>query len=267
LGEFRFDSVNGGYFFTPPDFPFQIEPPKNQPWEYYDINFLPHDPFLCEHLKAPLPPRPIDPTTKIMLDYIVENWHREDSAVRQNCNDFLNTLLLLLFADQTQTEVSGSQFILTNGYSKATLSALNYIEQHYYSHFSLDELAQATSYNKSYLCAAFSENTGVSIVTYTNFLRIRKAIGSILYFPRPFNRVASALGFDNPNYFSRTFHTFTGLSPRDFNLVARRMTAEEKANLYASEPLLNYRRYPLEEALRSMRHIGELFKAQSAQAE
>lgn len=261
LDNARYEASPGSYFCIPPDLPFRTDFRKHSPQEYYDIIFLPEDPFLLEHLQSPLPPCPANHATASMLDYIIENWHREDPNVRRNCEDFLTALLLLLFADRTHPEAPGSQFILTGRYSKATLSALSYIERNYYSQFSLDEIAQATGYNKSYLCTAFSTNTGVSIVTYTNFLRIRKAIGSILYFPRPLGLMAADLGFDNPNYFGRTFRSFTGIPPRDFHLAARSMTPEDKANLYASEPLLKYQRCPLEEALRSMRHIGSLFRA------
>jgi AraC-like DNA-binding protein len=124
-------------------------------------------------------------------------------------------------------------------------------------------MAKATGYNKNYLCMSFAKDTGTSIVTYTNFLRIRKAIGTILYHPKPISLISENLTFDNPNYFGRTFKAFTGISPREFNKAARKMTPEEKADLYAAEPLLKYRRCPFEEALDSMRHIGTIFKARA----
>ena len=256
----------GSYLCIPPEVKFSANRVYPKGFEYFDITFVPHDPALEARTRKVYPPRQAGEAEKAMLNYIVENWHRQDAEIRSNCNSFLTSLLLLLFAEQIRPEAMGSQFILTDGFSRATLSALDYIERRYLSRFSLEELARSTGYNKNYLCMSFAKNTGVSIVTYTNFLRIRKAIGAILYHPKPLSLISESLAFDNPNYFGRTFKVFTGISPREFNKAARQMTPEEKADLYANEPLLKYRRCPLEDALSSMRHIGELSKARAQEA-
>lgn len=267
IDENVFESPTEFYVCVPPDTKFRLNNLKegaNNSFGYFDIIFLANDPIMQERLRQGYPPHQVGEAERVMLNYIIENWHRKDAEIQSNCNSFLTALLLLLFAEQTKPESLGSQFILTEGYSRATMCALDYIERNYLSYFTLDELATATGYNKNYLCMSFSKNTGTSIVSYTNFLRVRKAIGTILYSSRSINRISSGLGFDSPNYFGRTFKAFTGISPREFNNVARKMTPEEKADLYENEPLLKYRRYHIEEIIQSMRHIGDVLHSFSA---
>lgn len=253
----------GRYLCIPPEVKFATNEVQPKGFEYFDITFIPHDPVLQTRAREVYPSRQVGAAEKAMLDYIIANWHRQDPETCSNCNSFMTSLLLLLFAEKTRSESMGSQIILTEGYRRATLSALDYIERSYLNHFTLDDLAGATGYNKNYLCMSFAKDTGISIVTYTNFLRIRKAIGAILYHPKPLGLISESLAFDNPNYFGRTFKAFTGVSPRECNRAARKMSPEEKADLYATEPLLKYRRCPLEEALSSMRHIGDISKARA----
>jgi len=257
----------GKYLCVPPEVRFAANEVQPKGFEYFDITFIPHDPVLEARAREVYPARQVGETEKAMLNYIIENWHRQDPEACSNCNSFMTSLLLLLFAEKTKPESMGSQIILTEGYSRATLGALDYIERRYLTRFTLDDMAGATGYNKNYLCMSFAKNTGISIVTYTNFLRIRKAIGAILYHPKPLSLISESLAFDNPNYFGRTFKAFTGVSPREFNRAARSMTPEEKADICASEPLLQYRRCPIEEALRSMRNMGDMFKLRAQRTE
>ena len=262
-----FDVSVGSYSCIPSEVKFTVKHRDGgMIGSYYDIIFLPSDPALRERLEQPHPPRQAGPAEKTMLNYIIGNWHRQDPEIQSNCNSFLTALLLLLFAPEVKAEALGSQFILTDGYHKATLCALDYIEKNFLSQFTLDELAEAVGYNKNYLCTSFTKDAGVSIISYTNFLRIRKAIGTVIYYPTAINHIASNLAFDNPNYFSRTFKAFTGISPRSAIRATQRMTPEDKANLYATEPLLKYRRCSIEEALNSMRHIGNIFKARAQES-
>lgn len=261
IADDRFDLPAGSYFCIPPDVPIHLTPLSNTSRQYLDIKFRPLSPFLTEHLQSVHPPQSADPSSRAMLDYIVENWHLQDPGVQETCRSFLSSLLLLLFAAQTPPDALGSQFIRSDHYNKAALMTLRYIEAHYLNHFSLEDLGKATGYNKSYLCTNFARSTGVTIVDYTNFLRIRKAVGALLHFPTRISTVCESLGFHNLNYFSRTFKSFVGIPPRDFQSVALRITAEERARLCESEPLLNYQLCPIEEALDSMRHIGAHFSA------
>ena len=251
----------GSFFCIPPNMPFEVQSQSGNNPQYYDIKFLPLDPVLSENLQEVHPPLKADKTTKLMLDYIIDHWHLQDSKVHATCKDFTGTLLRLLSLYKLEQDSYDSRFILTSRYNKTTLITLSFIEKNYYTHFSLDDLAKATGYSRGYLCTNFAKNTGISITTYANYLRIRKAIGSILHFQPKITDVSESLGFNNLNYFSQTFKSFVGISPHSFSFVAKRMTPEDRSALWGSESFLSYRRCALEDELASMRHIGKRFAA------
>jgi len=246
----------GDYFCMPADMVFEILPLGGKNFGYYDFKFFLHDPFLRKNLQHMHPPRSADTALKEMLDYLMENWSAQDLQNQQSCENLLISLLLLLFMGQMHYEKKDSRFILAENYNKTTQKILHYAETHYFEPFSLEKLGAELNYNKNYLCAVFSKNVGISIVDYINFLKMRKAIGSFLYYSYDVATTAEGLGFNSTDYFGRIFKRFLGVTPRDFYKAVSSLSAEERSK-FNEEPLLTYRPCTIEEALDSMRHIGE----------
>ncbi len=111
-----------------------------------------------------------------MLTYATENWNSRDPQNRTDIEYILSTVLLNFFVDTLHYAHKDSAHIITEDYSTLTKAILVYIEKNLSRPFSLQELGQQLSYNKNYLCSVFTKNTGVSIVEYLNFLRIRRAV-------------------------------------------------------------------------------------------
>jgi len=259
----------GDYFCVPSDVVYQIAPLYGKLLGYYDFKFFLDDPFLQEKLRVIHPPLEADRSSKEMLDYLMNNWNVQDQQNQSNCENLLVSLLLLLFMKEVRYETRGSRFILTESYNKATQKILHYIENHYFAGFTLEEMGAELNYNKNYLCDAFSKNVGISIIDYVNYLKMRKAIGSFLYFSYDVATTAEGLGFNGTDYFGRIFKRFVGVPPRDFYRAVSGLSAEERSR-FSEEPLLSYRPCAIEEGLCSMRRIGKMamgFKEQKEQKE
>ena len=63
--------------------------------------------------------------------------------------------------------------------------------------------------------------TGMSISHYVRALRLRKAQALLTTSALNVSKVAYALGFDNPKYFSRLFSEEFGVSPGTYRQSAR----------------------------------------------
>jgi AraC-like DNA-binding protein len=185
----------------------------------------------------------------------MKNWNAQDGENQNICENFLTSLLLLLFVKDVSYETEDSPFIITEHYNKTTRKIIRYVEQNYFSAFSLEEMGKELNYNKNYLCALFSKSVGISIIDYVNFLRMRKAIGSFLYFSYDVATTAEGLGFSSTDYFGRIFKRFVGVTPRDFYRAVSSFDAEERSR-FNDEQLLSYRPYTIEDGLASMRRIG-----------
>ena len=92
-----------------------------------------------------------------------------------------------------------------------------YLEENFTdSTLNLAFIAQHFGFSSSYLSRKFKQDTGKKFVEYLNDLRMKKAIqyaksGVKMYL------TASEVGIPDPNYFSRCFKKYTGMSYSDYH--------------------------------------------------
>ena len=128
---------------------------------------------------------------------------------------YLNTLLIHLTSGFHIPDLiaSNSQLIDTTGFSKVTTNIVIYIEENYMNNVTLDMLAREFDYNKHYLCVAFKKDTGITIIDYLNFVRIRHAAEMFSYNDLDLPTVCTRVGFTNLSHFNNTFKKLTGMPP------------------------------------------------------
>lgn len=93
------------------------------------------------------------------------------------------------------------------------LVAKQYIMTHLHQRLSLSEVAQHINISEGYLSHIFKKETGVNFVDYVNTLKIEKAKAFLSRSSLKINEIASAVGFDNSNYFTILFKRLTGCTP------------------------------------------------------
>lgn len=95
--------------------------------------------------------------------------------------------------------------------------ALRYLHTNYTEKMTLDSLADATCLNRSYLCRVFKKDMGVSIFSYLNELRMKRAAELLLQrSDRYIKEIAAEVGIDDPFYFTRRFKEYYGVSPKEY---------------------------------------------------
>lgn len=73
--------------------------------------------------------------------------------------------------------------------------------------------AELLNYNHSYFCRAFRKNFGTTFSEYLMECRISQAKIMLEQSDSKVSRVAEDLGFNTPDYFSRSFKKYVGVSP------------------------------------------------------
>lgn len=104
---------------------------------------------------------------------------------------------------------------MTNGDYNRILPVLQYIEDHFTEQISLEDLSKYFSINKYHLCHMFKSVTSFSIFEYIIQKRILKA-RELLRSPISVQEAGELAGFQTNSYFIRTFHKYTGISPRKY---------------------------------------------------
>lgn len=92
----------------------------------------------------------------------------------------------------------------------------HYIEEHYQSRISLDEMAAALHANGSYLSRLYKNKTGRNLFDVILDKRIEAAKEYLLHTDMKAYQISETVGIEDSGYFSRMFKKKTGVSPKEF---------------------------------------------------
>lgn len=126
---------------------------------------------------------------------------------------YMDALLTILTADRRYRKHNAFRFIDATEYSPLSQQIIRYLEQHYSESISLDDVAQAVGYNKSYMCTAFRKDTRVTINDCLNMIRIRRAAELIAYSDNDLSQIAAMCGFSTASHFNQVFVKNVGTTP------------------------------------------------------
>ena len=126
-------------------------------------------------------------------------------------------LLILLLRKETCAAPEEERFLRgAEAGGRVTAALIEKMEKHLTDGLSVEALCEGIAYSRSYIFKEFKSATGRSIADYYNALRIDTAKSLIREGGLTFSEIAVRLGFDSPNYFSKTFKRYVGTTPRAY---------------------------------------------------
>lgn len=88
-----------------------------------------------------------------------------------------------------------------------------FINANYMEDLTLDQIAGALGYNRTYLSETYKKKKGIGIFDYLKEVRIKTAMQQLRETRKSITDIALSCGFSSSQVFSRTFSKNTGLSP------------------------------------------------------
>lgn len=88
-----------------------------------------------------------------------------------------------------------------------------YLKNNIYSNITIATLSKYFGYSKSFIFKEFKKKTNTTIINYFNELKIEEAKSLLRKGEHNITEISTLLAFDNPNYFSKVFKKFVGISP------------------------------------------------------
>ena len=103
--------------------------------------------------------------------------------------------------------------------SSAIDAAVLFIQQHYRENICLEDLLSVTNYCKSHFIRIFKNATGFKFTDYVNHYRIEKSCLDLIYSDKNITEIAIENGFNNIQYFSKTFKDYMRCTPMQYKRV------------------------------------------------
>lgn len=125
------------------------------------------------------------------------------------CSLYLQELIVTIGSDMESNPMQNSIPI-------ALKNVIEYIHEHYFENITIAILVKIAASNKITLTRQFEKYLQCSPKKYLNKFRIEKSKVLLLQTDYKIKEIASAVGYQDPLYFSTVFHEETGLSPREF---------------------------------------------------
>lgn len=132
----------------------------------------------------------------------------------QHVYEVLNQLL--------EEESEDNQAVIPAQVNEAIRVAAEFARRHYHEHIGLSEAAEAAGVNASYLSYLFSQEIGVGFSAFLLNQRISQAKKLLVKTGLSVKEVAVKTGFNDCQYFSKTFKKQTGLSPVRYRQSAQK---------------------------------------------
>ncbi len=99
--------------------------------------------------------------------------------------------------------------------------AMAFIQANYQRGLTLGEVARVVDLSPGYFSRLFKKWRGITWTEYVAQLRMEKAMRLLRNSGQSIGEISSALGYGDPNYFSRAFSKATGMSPSKFRQVGK----------------------------------------------
>lgn len=100
--------------------------------------------------------------------------------------------------------------------SEVTSQVIAILESKIYSDITINDLCKKLGYSRGHICNHFKKDTGKTVNSYFQLLKIGEAKRLILETNQDLNSISEALGYNNPQYFSKVFRKLTGHTPGHF---------------------------------------------------
>lgn len=127
--------------------------------------------------------------------------------------DEVQSVLLQAFVDYT-SQVARIRGLNTS--SKLARRVAAYVQEHVYETVKVNDIADFTGNNVSYLCRTFKKDTGKTLNDYINEVKLEEAKKLLSSTEKSIVDIAVALGYSSQPYFTTLFKKRTGMTPVEY---------------------------------------------------
>lgn len=152
--------------------------------------------------------------------FALSDMYIQKAEMMGNCEALfqLNAQMVLDFTARVEKEKSGIHR------SRLVRNARNYVLSHIGEPITTEALARETGMNRTYLCALFAQETGLTVHAYVTQVKMEEAKRLLDITGKSVSEIAEYLGYSSQSHFQRVFKNFTGITPGAYRADSRHKT-------------------------------------------
>ncbi len=228
----------------------------------YEVKFTVFDPYIASCITTIEPSIRNTDFVKASLGYIIDHWMHQGEQEKSNVDYFLSAMLIYLTMNCAETKRNASRYIDTSTFDDTTKSIILFIERNYAKPFKLDTLAKELGYSRNYICSVFKKETGITIVNYLNYIKVRRAAELFSYTGGDVGATSARLGFLNISHFSRLFKSYVGVSPSKYRKALPIGLEGNLGTDVETDNIFNNQAASIEEAMMALKMLGRIANQQ-----
>ena len=131
----------------------------------------------------------------------------------------VNTLFLQALNDitvQVHAEQQAQLRLPLHEVSKLVQDCMDYVQKHTHSPLSVQDVADAMGYHRSYLSAAFTKAAGITLREYIYRCKLEESYRLLQYTSKSISEISDTLCFANQSHFVQRFKKHYGVTPARF---------------------------------------------------
>ncbi len=174
---------------------------------FADVNF--DRVLLQKHIRG-------DAYVKECFDSLVSEYGTRGEGSDMRVKSIMYALMAYLLNNYKAEQLSDRAYDVRMTKMIRLNSVLSYISKHYQEKISTAQLAEMCFLSECYFCRFFKNATGYAVVDYINRFRVERAAVLLLNTNASITEIASNVGFNDINFFSRMFKKYMKKSPSEY---------------------------------------------------
>lgn len=157
-----------------------------------------------------------DENIKRIFKAINEEYSEKQKKYKLSIMGYAYELITYLLRNYSQSDEQSNRITENEIIAKRTSDILSYISTNYADKLTTAELAKKWYVSECHFCKIFKKITGMSPMNYINRIRIEKSSTLLKNTCESISNIAVKVGFDDVNYFSRTFKKYMNMCPTEY---------------------------------------------------
>ena len=209
--------VAGDTFLVYPNTEVLYYADENEPWEYAWVGFTGSDASLILQATDFSVQSPVIHQTALgdrihrqLLHIYDARGNEFEHAVEMTGRLYTMLAMFMHGASKTSEHNTSANYVQ---------KGIEYISANYSYNITVEDIADYVGLSRSHLFRSFENILGQSPKEYLTDFRMRQACYLLEHSSLSITAIANSIGFDNSLYFSKTFHKFKGMAPKEYRAL------------------------------------------------